>query len=83
MKVSFAKLGLDKLCLGHIRIGHDDSGKVKARSVLSRKVALAQVIKLIACSVRLSHLAAVQNTSILIRKVNRGQLEILGLAISK
>ena len=46
MQISLAELTLHKLDLGNIGIGHDDTGEIISRGILSRELALTQIIKL-------------------------------------
>jgi hypothetical protein len=78
--VSLAKLGLFKLGFRHVRLGHDDTGKIKAFCLGTGKVALTKIVQLVTRSVGLAHVTAGKEATILVVPVDRGESKVLGLS---
>jgi hypothetical protein len=78
--VSLAKLGLFKLGFRHVRLGHDDTGEIKAFCLGTGKVALTKIVQLVTRSVGLAHVTAGKEATILVVPVDRGESKVLGLS---
>ena len=80
MHVSFAKLGFFKRGLRQIRLGHDDSGKIKAFGFGTGKVALTKIVQLVTRCVGLTHVTTDQTAPIHVLSVDWRESKVLGLS---